>query len=186
MKLMCIHKIFKNLEAKMITWSSGWKQMETTHYSGLEHSVIEDTRLCSRRSAGEENLLVKKSANLRKYKIRKRGGCGGELKKKHLYRPEVARQFEFLETVERHGASPGAWEEPVCKCRRHKKCGFYPWVGKTPLEEGMATHSSSLAWRIPWMEESGRLSFIVLPRVGHKWSDLAGITSSYHNSILSF
>ena len=26
-----------------------------------------------------------------------------------------------------------------------------------PLEEGMATHSSSLAWRIPWTEEFGRL-----------------------------
>ena len=27
-----------------------------------------------------------------------------------------------------------------------------------PLEEGMATHSSFLAWKIPWTEESGRLS----------------------------
>ena len=27
-----------------------------------------------------------------------------------------------------------------------------------PLEEGMATHSSILAWGIPWTEESGRLS----------------------------
>ena len=26
---------------------------------------------------------------------------------------------------------------------------FDPWVGKTPLEEGKATHSSVLAWRIP-------------------------------------
>jgi len=26
-----------------------------------------------------------------------------------------------------------------------------------PLEEGMATHSSILAWRIPWTEEPGRL-----------------------------
>ena len=27
--------------------------------------------------------------------------------------------------------------------------GFNPWVGKIPLEEGMATHSSILAWKIP-------------------------------------
>ena len=27
---------------------------------------------------------------------------------------------------------------------------FDPWVGKIPLEEGMATHSSILTWRIPW------------------------------------
>ena len=32
-----------------------------------------------------------------------------------------------------------------------------PGVGKIPLEKGMATCSSILAWRIPWMEESGRL-----------------------------
>ena len=36
-----------------------------------------------------------------------------------------------------------------------------------PLEEGMATHSSILAWRIPWTEEPGRLQSIGLQRVGH-------------------
>ena len=36
-----------------------------------------------------------------------------------------------------------------------------------PLEEGMATHSSILAWRIPWTEEPGRLEFMVSQRVGH-------------------
>ena len=36
-----------------------------------------------------------------------------------------------------------------------------------PLEEGMATHSSILAWRILWTEEPGRLQSIALQRVGH-------------------
>ena len=36
-----------------------------------------------------------------------------------------------------------------------------------PLEEGMAIHSSSLAWKIPWTEESGRLQSKGLQRVGH-------------------
>ena len=36
-----------------------------------------------------------------------------------------------------------------------------------PLEEGMATHSSILAWRIPWAEEPGRLQSMGLQRVGH-------------------
>ena len=35
--------------------------------------------------------------------------------------------------------------------------GLIPQVGKIPLEEGMATHSSILAWRIPWTEEPGGL-----------------------------
>ena len=36
-----------------------------------------------------------------------------------------------------------------------------------PLEKGMATHSSILAWRIPWTEESGRLQSMGSQRVGH-------------------
>ena len=36
-----------------------------------------------------------------------------------------------------------------------------------PLEEGMATHSSILAWRVPWTEEPGGLQSMGLPRAGH-------------------
>ena len=35
-----------------------------------------------------------------------------------------------------------------------------------PLEAGMATHSSILAWRIPWTEEPGALQSMVSQRVG--------------------
>ena len=35
------------------------------------------------------------------------------------------------------------------------------------LEKGMATHSSILAWKIPWTEEPGRLQFMESQRVGH-------------------
>ena len=36
-----------------------------------------------------------------------------------------------------------------------------------PLEKGRTTHSSILAWRIPWMEEPARLQSMGLQRVGH-------------------
>ena len=36
-----------------------------------------------------------------------------------------------------------------------------------PLEKGMATHSSILAWEIPWTEEPGGLQSMGLQRVGH-------------------
>ena len=35
------------------------------------------------------------------------------------------------------------------------------------LEKEMATHSSTLAWKFPWMEEPGRLQSMGLKRVGH-------------------
>ena len=38
-----------------------------------------------------------------------------------------------------------------------------------PLEEGMATHSSILAWRIPWTEEPGGLQSMGSQRVGQDW-----------------
>ena len=45
------------------------------------------------------------------------------------------------------------------------------WVqslgGEDPLEEAMAIHSSILAWRIPWAEETGRLQSMGSQRVGH-------------------
>ena len=41
------------------------------------------------------------------------------------------------------------------------------------LEEEMATHSSILDWKIPWMEEPGGLLSIGSQRVGHDRSDLA-------------
>ena len=42
-----------------------------------------------------------------------------------------------------------------------------PLGWEDPLKEGMATHSSILAWRIPWTEEPDRLQSIGLQRVRH-------------------
>ena len=42
---------------------------------------------------------------------------------------------------------------------------FLGW--EDPLEKGMATHSSILAWRIPWTEEPGGLQSMGSQRVGH-------------------
>ena len=42
----------------------------------------------------------------------------------------------------------------------------------------MATHSSTLAWKIPWMEEPGRLQSMGSHRVRHNWSDLAAVAAT--------
>ena len=46
-------------------------------------------------------------------------------------------------------------KEPTCQCRRHKRHVFDTWVGKIPLRKAWQPHSGILAWRIPWIEESG-------------------------------
>ena len=45
--------------------------------------------------------------------------------------------------------------------------GSIPGLGRFLGEKKMATHSSTLAWRIPWTEEPGKLQSIGLQRVGH-------------------
>ena len=66
-------------------------------------------------------------------------------------------------------------KESTCQYRRHKRRGSV-WIfptqvrslgQKDPLEEAMATHSSILAWRIPWTEEPGGLQSMKSQRVGH-------------------
>ena len=42
-----------------------------------------------------------------------------------------------------------------------------PLGREDPLEKGMVTHSSLLAWRMPWTEEPGGLQFTGLQRVRH-------------------
>ena len=63
----------------------------------------------------------------------------------------------------------------------------------TRLEKAMATHSSTLAWKIPWMEEPGRLQSIRSQRVGHDWATTFTFHShalekdmATHSSILSW
>ena len=53
---------------------------------------------------------------------------------------------------------------------------FLGW--EDPLEEGMATHSSILAWRIPWTEEPSGLRSTGSQRVGHGWAHTHSPTPS--------
>ena len=66
-------------------------------------------------------------------------------------------------------AVPGgaSGKEPACQCRKYNETQvqFLGW--EDPLEEGMATHFSIPAWRIPRTEEPGMLQSIELHRVRH-------------------
>ena len=62
----------------------------------------------------------------------------------------VAQMIKNLPAVQETGVQSLGWEDP--------------------LEEGMATHSNVLSWRIPWTEEPGRLQSLGLQRVPHGWA----------------
>ena len=48
-----------------------------------------------------------------------------------------------------------------------------------PLEKGMATHSSILAWKIPWIEELGGLQSTASQKVGHDWATSLSLSPAF-------
>ena len=69
-----------------------------------------------------------------------------------MWAPLVAQMVKHL---------PATWETRV------QSLGW-----EDPLEKEMATHSSTLAWKIPWTEEPGRSQSMGSQRVGHDWATL--------------
>ena len=55
------------------------------------------------------------------------------------------------------------------------------------LEKEMATHSSILAWKIPWAEKPGRLQSMGSQRVGHDWAtSLSLLILKYHYELMKY
>ena len=65
----------------------------------------------------------------------------------------------------------GLWASLVAQMVQCLPTVWETWVRslsqEDPLEKEMATHSSTLAWNIPWMEERNRLQSMGSQRVGH-------------------
>ena len=63
------------------------------------------------------------------------------------------------------------WASQEAQCVKNPPAMQEMWVHSLgqegPLEEGMATHCSNPAWRIPWTEEPGGLQSKGLQRAGH-------------------
>ena len=85
-----------------------------------------------------------------------------------------------LGSIPESGNSPGegivypllySWASLVAQMVKNPPAMWETWVPslgwEDPLKKGMATHSSLLAWRISWTEESGGLQSMGLQRAGH-------------------
>ena len=68
---------------------------------------------------------------------------------------------------------------PQARCQLHKGLWSLEFLG--PLQEkAMAPYSSPLAWKIPWMEEPGRLQSMGSRRVGHDWATSLSLFTFMH------
>ena len=76
----------------------------------------------------------------------------------------------------------GAGFTGICVCRVLSNCTLLKI--NVLSEKAMAPHCSTLAWKIPWMEEPGGLLSMVSHRVGHDWSDLAA-AAVYYLSVIT-
>ena len=74
------------------------------------------------------------------------------------------------------------WASLVAQRVKHLPAMWEAWVRslgqEDPLEKEMATHSSILAWRMPWTEEPGGLQSTGLQRVRHDWATSLSFFSS--------
>ena len=74
------------------------------------------------------------------------------------------------------------WASVIAQAVKNLSAVQETWVRslsrEDPLEKEMTTHSSVLAWRIPWMEEPGGLPSMGSHRVGYDWSDLAAAAAA--------
>ena len=77
--------------------------------------------------------------------------------------PQNNFTLKIMETYER----PAWWVKILPAVQRTQETQFRSLFREDPLEEGMTTHSTILAWRIPWTEEAGGLQFVGSQRVGH-------------------
>ena len=75
--------------------------------------------------------------------------------------------LDNLENLTRGFPSDSDSKESVCNSG---DLGLIPGSGRSPGRGTGATHSSILAWRIPWTEESGRRQSMESQRVGHNWA----------------
>ena len=82
------------------------------------------------------------------------------------------------------------WVAPVAQTVKNTPAWWETWVQSLgweyPIEEGMATHSSILTWRIPWTEEPGEIQSMGLQRVGHDWATNTWIEWHFHNFFPDF
>ena len=78
-----------------------------------------------------------------------------------------------------------SWASLVAQMVKNLPAMQETWVWsldwEDPMEEGLATHSSILAWRIPWTEEPGGLQSVGWQRARHNW-----VTNTHTHTLKSY
>ena len=93
--------------------------------------------------------------------------------------PSDPQIWPLSKGLENFGGAPS--KRTACHCRRYKRCGFDPWVGKIPWRRAWQPTPDFLPGESHWTEETGKLHSIGSHRVGPDWKNLVGT----HKRLLS-
>ena len=86
---------------------------------------------------------------------------------RRIFCPQWLGKSSHPQSLSRTPLSLIEWTQVSCIASRF----FTVWTTREdPLEQGIATHSGTLAWKMPWTEEPGRLQSMESQRVGHDWA----------------
>ena len=141
------------LEKEMATHSSilAWRIPWTEEPGGLQ-------------SMGSQRVGRTRLSNFTVYRLLTRY-LSKERIQSFLSHPLIILFSSLLKNLE------GSWASLVAQRVKHPSAMQETWVQSLgrehPLEKDMATHSSTLDWKIPWTEKPGRLQSTGLQRVGH-------------------
>ena len=124
---------------------------------------LETFEICSQRNLVKGNLVLNMSST--------------------IFKLPYPQESDMTEQLNTHAliflGFPGGTssKESVCQYSRFKRFGFDPWVGKIPLRKKMATHSSILAWKIPWTRGVWRATVHGATR---SWTQLNWLSTHTH------
>ena len=89
------------------------------------------------------------------------------LEERIIFCPQGLGKSSHPQSLSRTPLSLMEWTQVACIASRF----FTVWAAREDsLEQGMATYSGILAWKIPWTEEPGRLQSMESQWVGHDWT----------------
>ena len=86
----------------------------------------------------------------------------------YVYSPGIIKVTTLSHSFQVKLGSPSLVAQRVKSLPAMQKTWVRSLGQEDPLEKEMATHSSTLAWKIPWTEKPGRLQSMGLQRVGHE------------------
>ena len=138
------------------------------------HSFLMLVRLCSKSFMLSFSSMWTKNFQMYKWVYKRqrkqRSNCQHSLD--HRKAKEFQKNITSASLIRRKPLT--VWTSLVAQTVKHLFTMQETWVWslgwEDPLEKEKATHSSTLAWKIPWTEDPGRLPSMGLQRVGHDWA----------------